>query len=231
MEVLILAGGLGTRLREVVTDVAKPMAPVNGKPFLEYVLEWVTGYETEKIVISAGYKADTIISHFNNCFNKVPIEYVTEEEPLGTGGAITNALKKLGGNDFIVLNGDTWFPVNLNEFSQFHFDNDSKITVALKMMTDFDRYGTVILEGPDIKGFNEKKYCNKGLINGGIYIINRDFLSSFGMTGKYSFEKEVLERSAGSGSVKGMVFNDQFIDIGIPEDYRRAASVMNFDLL
>lgn len=91
MEVLILAGGLGTRLREVVNEVAKPMAPVNGKPFLEYVLEWVTGYETERIIISAGYKSDTIISHFKNCFNKVPVGYIIEDEPLGTGGAITNA--------------------------------------------------------------------------------------------------------------------------------------------
>jgi D-glycero-alpha-D-manno-heptose 1-phosphate guanylyltransferase len=231
MEAVILAGGLGTRLRDLVAEVPKPMAPVNGKPFLEYVLEWITGYGIDKIVISGGYKADSITDHFGKCFINTPLHYVVEKEPLGTGGAISNAITGMSGTEIIIINGDTWFPINIGEFLHFHRQSSAKISVALKKMTESDRYGTVVTNGNDIISFSEKKFFNEGLINGGIYIIERSFVLENSLGAKFSFEKDILEKFAGSGLLKGMVFNDQFIDIGIPEDYMKAGSVMNFDLL
>lgn len=231
MDALILAGGLGTRLRGVVSDVAKPMAPVNGKPFLSYVLDWICDYKLNSLVITAGYKAESIIEHFGNCHRTTSVIYVVEKEPLGTGGAIINALGRLKGNNILVVNGDTWFPLNIDEFALFHLESGAQISVALKRMQEFDRYGTVTMNGNEISAFSEKKYCADGLINGGIYMIRRDFLQSVGLTGKFSFEKDVLEKATGSGILMGKVFNEQFIDIGIPEDYKKAGEIMNFDLL
>ena len=226
MEFLILAGGLGTRLRNVISDIAKPMAQVNGKPFLEYLFNWISGFPVTRIIISAGYKADTISNYFGNNYKGIPLDYVIENEPLGTGGAIAYSLKNATDNDVLVLNADTWFPVNIDKFFQFHSRSGAKISIALKEMNEFDRYGAVDIQNEVITGFREKKYCSKGFINGGIYIVNRSYLFSLGLPVKFSFEKEVLAKCAGTGLLKGMPFDNEFIDIGIPEDLYRAGTVM-----
>jgi D-glycero-alpha-D-manno-heptose 1-phosphate guanylyltransferase len=123
MEAIILAGGLGTRLQEVVPDVPKPMAPVSGKPFLYHVLRWLGKFNIEKVIISAGYKSETIVSYFGDSFEGVPIEYAIEEKPLGTGGAMKFALSKTAGNEILIINGDTYFPVSLDKFCSFHTGN------------------------------------------------------------------------------------------------------------
>lgn len=226
MEVIILAGGKGTRLREAVADLPKPMADIKGKPFLYYLLEWLTSYPVEKIVMSVGYKADCIINYFGKSFQNIPIEYILEEKPLGTGGAIVFAMRSITGNDLLIINGDTYFPVDLNRFSDLHHKSRSLLSVALKPMLNFSRYGTVVCNGEKIIRFEEKKVCAEGLINGGIYFLNKTLLSNRHLPEVFSFEKEVLEKDAGTEGLKGFIFDTTFIDIGIPEDYYRAGSVL-----
>jgi len=226
MEAIILAGGLGTRLRKVITDIPKPMAPVNENPFLWYIFRWIKQYPVDKLIISAGYKAENIKSCFGDIVFDIPVEYAVEENPLGTGGAVRYALQRTSGDDIIVLNGDTYFPVDLRKLILFHKENNSSFTIALKRMQDFDRYGTVECAGNIIKKFNEKKYCKEGLINGGIYLINRNIIESWNISGAFSLEKDIMEKEAGTSLLKGMVFGDVFIDIGIPEDYRKAQTIL-----
>ncbi len=226
MEAIILAGGMGTRLRKIIADVPKPMAPVNGKPFLLYLFQWISHYPVEKIILSVGYKPESIIKYFGYSFGNIPLEYVTEEKPLGTGGAVINALKNTEGSNILIMNGDTWFPINLNEFYTSHLKNNHIFSIALKRLQKFSRYGSVDCAGSTITRFNEKKYCAEGLINGGIYLVNRRFFESRQFPGVFSLEKEILVKEAGTSVLKGLVFDDPFIDIGVQEDYHMAGSVM-----
>lgn len=226
MEAIILAGGMGTRLSKVVTDVPKPMAPVNGKPFLFYLLQWIKKYPIEKIILSIGYKSESVVNYFGKSFNDVPVTYVIEEKQLGTGGALKFALKKTKGKNILVLNGDSYFPIDLNKFILEHSENDHLFSVALKRMKDFSRYGSVECLGNTIIKFNEKKFCHDGLINGGIYQISRQFIESRQLPEIFSLEKEILEKEVQTSELKCMIFNNVFIDIGIPEDYLRAESIL-----
>jgi D-glycero-alpha-D-manno-heptose 1-phosphate guanylyltransferase len=226
IEAVILAGGMGTRLHEVVPDLPKPMAPVNGKPFLWYLLKWLTEYPVSKIILSTGYKHESIISYFGNSFEGIPVKYTIEKEPLGTGGGLVFAAGKASGSDFIVINGDTYFPIDLNRFCLFHTGHSAFITVALKKMKDFSRYGTIEYTDGKILQFHEKKFCHDGFINGGIYVMNRNMLMSRHLPEIFSLEKDVLEKSSGTSDLFGMAFNEPFLDIGIPEEYRRAGSIL-----
>lgn len=226
MEAIILAGGMGTRLRKIISDIPKPMAPVGNKPFLYYIFDWIRKYPVEKVIISAGYKAESIKEYFGNSVFDIPLEYVIEEKPLGTGGAVKYASELITGNDVLILNGDTWFPVDINRFLEFHTGTESKFSVALKRMSDFDRYGTVELEDNKILQFNEKKFCSEGLINGGIYITGKKYIESWKMPEVFSLEHDILEKAAGKSILTGMIFEDPFLDIGIPEDYSKANTII-----
>jgi D-glycero-alpha-D-manno-heptose 1-phosphate guanylyltransferase len=225
VEVIILAGGKGKRLSGVVSDVAKPMAPVNGKPFLYYLFKWLKQYPVEKLILSTGYLSESIESYFGNSFDGIPVEYVIEEIPLGTGGAILFALEKTKSDNILIINGDTYFPVNINSFYSFHINNHNRVSIALKKMQNFSRYGSVECENDTIMKFNEKKFCSSGLINGGIYLVNKQYIESKQISGAFSLETEILEKQAGTSDIKGLVFDDLFIDIGIPEDYHRAQTL------
>ena len=227
MEVIILAGGLGTRLRSEVKDVPKCMAPVAGKPFLWYLLKDLTKYEeVNRVILSVGYLREVIFEWINQVKDEFTFEvdYAIEYQPLGTGGGIRLALSKAKTNDVIVLNGDTYFAVNLCELMKAHRLFPSSITLALKPMQDFERYGRVIIDVVDnhIVEFKEKEYCNEGLINGGVYVINRLEPIFEGLPKKFSFETAVFEPQCKLGKLFGVVQNGYFIDIGIPEDYHRA---------
>lgn len=226
MEAIILAGGRGTRLAEVVSDVPKPMALVNGKPFLYYLLQWLKLYPVNRFILSTGFKSDVIRNYFGDSFGSILIEYAIEEKPLGTGGGLMFALGKTTDDNILVINGDTWFPIDINKFYSNHVLNRSLISVALKPMKDFSRYGSVECHNNSIVHFNEKKYCPDGLINGGIYLINRQFLVSKQFPEIFSLESEILEKKAGSSELKCQIFDDVFIDIGIPEDYLKAGSIL-----
>jgi len=227
MEALILAGGLGTRLSKVVKDLPKPMAPVNGKPFLYYLFIWLKRYDVSSIVISAGYKHETIIDYFGDSFYDIPVKYAVENKPMGTGGAVINSLKYISSDNILIINGDTWFPIDLNEFYSRHVRHNHIFTIALKRMFDLSRYGSVKTEGHNITGFIEKKTLREGLINGGIYLVKRNFFKSVQFADVFSLEKDLLVREAGNSILKGIIFDAPFIDIGVPEDYTRAGTVVS----
>lgn len=171
MEVIILAGGLGTRLRSVVSEVPKCMAPVVGKPFLWYLLKYLTRFDVNRVVLSVGYLREVIFKWIDEVKEEFPFvfDYAIEEEPLGTGGGIKLALGKINDERAFVLNGDTFFDVDLMQLYDAHVIGKKAITLALKPMKNFDRYGTVNMEPitGTILSFNEKQYCEEGLINGG----------------------------------------------------------------
>lgn len=226
MEVIILAGGLGTRLRSVVSEVPKCMASVAGKPFLWYLLKYLTRYNVSKVILSVGYLREIIFKWIDKIKDEFPFsfDYAIEEMPLGTGGGIKLALSKATTNDVVVLNGDTFFDANLGELMNSHRLFPSAVTLALKPMQDFERYGRVIMDNVDkrIIEFKEKEYCKEGLINGGVYIINKLEPIFDGLPEKFSFETAVLEPNCKLGKLFGVVQNGYFIDIGIPADYKRA---------
>lgn len=216
MEAVVLAGGLGTRLRSVVKDLPKCMAPIDGEPFLSYVLEWLGRYDISRVILSVGYLKDDIVNWVSSRSFPFEVDYAVEEEPLGTGGAIRLALSMCRGRKVVVVNGDTFFPADLDAMPF-----DGPLTVALKPMKDFDRYGAVDL-GTDgtIAAFHEKAPVKEGLINGGVYAVNGLDLSSF--PEKFSFEKEVLEPMCARGEVRGWISDRFFLDIGIPADFALA---------
>lgn len=226
MNAIILAGGLGTRLRSVVNEVPKCMAPVAGKPFLYYLLKYVSRKDIDKVILSVGYLREVIFTWIDSVKDQFPfeIEYAIEETPLGTGGGIRLALSKCSSDDVLVLNGDTMFDVPLDSFIEQHKNNPSAaVSLALKPMTNFDRYGTVSTDtNGAITSFNEKQPCAQGNINGGVYIIRRSNLDLSQLPEKFSFEKDVFEPHVSLHDLYGYAFDPFFIDIGIPEDYLRS---------
>ena len=222
MECIILAGGMGTRLQSVVSDVPKCMAPVAGHPFLYYLITSLTEAGFNHIILALGYKHEIIEEWIEANAFPINISTVTEETPLGTGGAVRLALSKAETNEVFVLNGDTFFGVRYTEMLSLHKSTQSAVTVALKRMEKFDRYGVVDIEQPTtrILRFNEKQYCESGLINGGVYLINRHELDNFPM--KFSLEKDFFETAVRTSTLSGYISEGYFIDIGIPEDYERA---------
>lgn len=226
MEAIVLAGGFGTRLREVVSDVPKPMAPVNGKPFLEYLLKDLSKKGIKHAILAVGYKKEIIKEYFKNRYENIEITYSEELTPLGTGGAIKKAIKLTKEEDIFIINGDTFFDVDLKRMKEFHTENKSTLTVTVKEMENFDRYGSLAIKENKIIEFEEKKTKDKGKINGGIYLIKKDLLNRVEKE-SFSFEKEVLEDKRiekHSYESKGY-----FIDIGIPEDYYRIIKKLNIN--
>ncbi|MCR8690402.1 MULTISPECIES: D-glycero-D-manno-heptose 1-phosphate guanosyltransferase [Campylobacter] len=215
-EAIILCGGLGTRLRSVISDVPKPMAPIKNKPFLAFVLEYLKKQNISRVVLAVSYKYEIIQEYFGNSYLGMQILYSIEKEPLGTGGAILEALNLINSDSYYVLNGDTFFDVNLDRLK---LDN-SDICVALKPMKNFDRYGSVDIDNNSyISAFNEKKFTSNGLINGGVYLIKKNIFNSFNLPNKFSFE-EFFQENFLIFNAKATVFDDYFIDIGIPQDYK-----------
>ncbi|CAN5136840.1 nucleotidyltransferase family protein [soil metagenome] len=222
-QAIILAGGLGTRLRSVVTDLPKCLAPVAGKPFLHYVITHLQKNGIEEFVFSIGYKGDAIVDYVNSAFSGLNFSFSIEEEPLGTGGAIKHALTSVDETNVIIVNGDTLFSVDLQNLSIFHKANKADCTLALKPMTNFDRYGVVELnEHNRIISFKEKSFYKQGLINGGIYGLNVKSFLSESLPQIFSFEKDYLEKFCNKKRMFGFEEDSYFIDIGIPEDYAGA---------
>ena len=263
MEVIVLAGGLGTRLRSVVHEIPKCLAPIglqspffseadlmadascekggfSGQPFLGYLLDWLIGEGVNHVVFSVGYLKEQVISYVEGQEWPFSYDFAVEETPLGTGGGIRKALGFCHEDKVYVVNGDTFYPVAL---SAMPFDRP--VTLALKPMKDFERYGAVevrsfVANAPQddnysdllchserseesvVTAFHEKKHCAEGLINGGIYTIDRTRLDMDSLPEKFSFEKDVLEPGAAIGQIGGWVSDAYFIDIGVPEDYELA---------
>lgn len=223
MEVIILAGGLGTRLKSVVRDMPKPMALIEQKPFLEYIMKYLERYNVNKIVMAVSYKYNLIKNYFGNEYNNIKIEYSIEEKQLGTGGAIKKATQLINGEHALVLNGDTFLQLNITEFIKYYNKYKPDILIASKTMRNFNRYGTINSHNNIVYSFKEKKYYKEGKINAGVYIINKNIFNGF-TTNKFSFEKDIMEKKVLTKEINIMEFNTYgyFIDIGVPTDYYKA---------
>lgn len=221
-EAIILAGGFGTRLKEAVPDLPKCMAPVNGRPFIFYVINYLRSQGIEKFIFALGYKHNVIEKYLNDQFSTLNFQYSIEKEPLGTGGAILAACYKCTEENVLVLNGDTLFKVSVASATTFHISKNAHCSLVLKTMNDFDRYGTIVLnDDSSIRSFHEKQFNSKGLINGGVYILRIQKFLDEELPLKFSFEKDYLENFVGLRRFFGIVQDSYFIDIGIPEDYHR----------
>ncbi len=227
-EAIILAGGLGTRLRSVVPDQPKCMAPVDGKPFLFYVINYLQKSGIEKFIFSLGYMHEAIEDYLHINYSTLAYKISYESEPLGTGGGIKLACEKVMHQNVLVCNGDTLFKINLKQLSDFHKAKNADCSLCLKPMENFDRYGVVELnDNGSILSFKEKNFYNSGLINGGMYALNVERFKKENLPAKFSFEKDYLEKSVCSSVNKikklyGIIQDEYFIDIGIPEDYEKA---------
>ncbi|MEI7470957.1 MAG: HAD-IIIA family hydrolase [Chitinophagaceae bacterium] len=227
-EAIILAGGLGTRLRSVVSDIPKCMAPVAGEPFLKYVIGSLLDQGVEHIIFSVGYLHEQIDSYLKEHYPDLDYSLTIEDNPLGTGGAIQLACQQVRGENVFILNGDTLFLADLPSLAAFHLEQKAVCSLSLKPMEDFDRYGSVELSSKGIViTFKEKQHLEKGLINGGVYALSVAPLLALGLPSKYSFEKDFLEIQARNAVVYGLAQDRYFIDIGIPEDYQRAQTELS----
>lgn len=221
-QAIILAGGKGSRLQPVVSDVPKPMATVAGKPFLTYILDHLIQFNIHQVVLSTGYMHEAIQNYFGEQYHSAQLTYAVESTPLGTGGAIKKAALLLNDEPFFVVNGDTLYKINFKEFGDFHIRNKADISIALKRMVKPDRYGTVTLEGERITAFREKETgLDYGWINAGVYAMKPEVLRSIDED-VFSFEEKVLSQQKGEVSIMGWMTDGYFVDIGIPEDYEKA---------
>ncbi|MDH6535174.1 D-mannose-1-phosphate guanyltransferase [Parabacteroides sp. 52] len=221
MEAIILAGGKGTRLQSVVSDVPKSMASVAGKPFLYYLLRSLEEAGFRHIILAVGYKYEVIERWLSTYETSLRLSLVVEEEPLGTGGAVKFSLCQAEEPDVFIVNGDTYLGVDYARMLAFHQETQAEATLALKPMKDFDRYGAVDLH-PDsrILRFREKQYEASGLINAGVYLIKREALRNY--PDRFSLEKEYFEKRVDTCHLAGFPSEVYFIDIGVPEDYAKA---------
>lgn len=225
IRVLILAGGKGTRLSTVVQDVPKPMAPIAERPFLDYMIRYLVNHKLTNITLLTGYKADLIRDYFGNGESfGAKISYSHEDEPLGTGGAIKLAIKNSSEDEFLILNGDSFFDLDVLQFISSPIRG--KLELALKYVENASRYGLVELDDSErVKKFLEKQDGASGTINSGIYFCSRNIIENI-KEGFVSLESEVFPVIAKSGELHGRVLDGHFIDIGIPEDYRIANEVL-----
>lgn len=219
MKVVILAGGLGTRLRSVVKDVPKPMADIAGTPFLELLLENLRIYGAEEFILCVSHLRHVIEGYFGTSYKGIPIRYSIEEEPLGTGGAVKQAFDLYQLDEALVINGDTFVQADYAAFWQE--GSGEQLAVLLKAVENADRYGRVEVNAERIMSFKEKTLDGKpGLINAGVYRVTAGLFAA--MPQKFSFEKDLMEPQVANLRPRMFLAEDYFIDIGIPESYEQA---------
>lgn len=216
----ILVGGLGLRLRSVVSDKPKVLAEVSGKAFLSYLLDQLVRVGVSKAVLCCGYKAEMVQEYFGNSYRGLELLYSIEEEALGTGGAVRLAIEVIGSETVLVMNGDSYLDINLGGFIEWFFEQKRVAAIVLTEVADTSRYGRVrINENKSIASFEEK--CNNseiGLINAGIYLVEKSALASMPTGRFYSLEREFFPSLTG-GDFYGYCVKGKFIDIGTPQSY------------
>lgn len=223
MEAIILAGGQGTRLRSVVADCPKPMAPVGGRPFLEILLGRLIQQGIDRCILSLGYQAQMIRRHFGASFAGVELVYHIEDTPLGTGGAIRQCLKLVAQDHALILNGDTYLEFDLRQLASLWQAQHLPIIVA-RAVADTARYGRMTLCHNRVMAFAEKGVAGKGYINAGVYVFPVDLLNDYAGGRKFSIESDYLQYAVKTTPFLAYTTQGVFIDIGTPEDYARAQS-------
>lgn len=225
MEAIVLAGGLGTRLRQVVADVPKPMASIAGRPFLEILLGSLARKGFARVVLSLGFMAEKISDHFGARFAGMDIAYVVEDTPLGTGGAIRLALEVCTQDHVFVFNGDTYLDLEVQSLEE-QWEVKGHPLVVGRLVPDTSRYGRLVVDGERVTCFAEKGIAGPGLINAGCYVLATDALAKFPLNQPFSIETDYLVPEVTSATVEVFVTEGMFIDIGIPEDYARAQTLL-----
>ena len=227
MQAILLAGGLGTRLRSVVSDRPKPMALIQDKPFMEYVVHELAKHGITDIIFAVGYKGSMVEEYFGDGSGfiapdgtPITVHYAYEEELLGTAGAIKNAGRFVTEDSFFVLNADTFYQIDYSRLVTMQRESDLDMALVLREVPDISRYGAAVLMNGRLTGFNEKSAEAKpGTINGGVYLMKRALLDEI-PAGKVSLENEMIPKWLSEGRALGGFVNDgYFIDIGIPEAY------------
>ncbi len=220
-EAVILAGGLGTRLRSAVPDLPKPMAPVAGRPFLELLLESLRSKGINRAVLSLGYLSEVVVEHFGSQFRDMELDYVIESEPLGTGGALRLAISHCVSDHVFVFNGDTYLDLDVEDLAAQWGAARDPIIVA-RMVEDTHRYGRILVDGGRVLKYIGSGVNGDGLINAGCYVLPVDLFHSEQLPERFSFEQDFLAQAVQKQRFEVFVSTGKFIDIGIPRDYQCA---------
>ena len=221
MEAIVLAGGFGTRLRSVVPDLPKPMAPVAGRPFLEILLTSLSRKGFHRVVLSLGYMAEKIVRHFGSSYAGMELLYAIEPTPMGTGGAIRQASQHCTGSHYYVFNGDSYLDLEVAKVEAWWQHNRAPIIVA-RVVPDTARYGRLETNGDQVAAFIGQGITGPGFINGGCYVFNIDQLSDWPSGQAFSVEVDYFPHHVKNGRLDVFLTQGQFIDIGVPADYARA---------
>jgi len=227
MEAIVLAGGLGTRLRDVVNDVPKPMAPVQGRPFLSFVFDQLVAAGFNSVIVAAGYRHEAISSYFANDYRGLAVSYSVEGEPLGTGGAISLACERSHEQHVFVLNGDTYLELDFHAMLRAHISRGAELTMAICRVPDLTRYGAVDLRGDIVQVLAEKGHAGPGWINAGTYLLAPPFRARLQQRTTFSLERDLLAPEI--GRIRPLAFRTPgpFMDIGIPADYATAQRLLS----
>lgn len=218
-QAVVLAGGKGTRLGGLTAETPKPLLPVAGRPFIEWVIGNLATEGVRRVVLSVGYRADAFETWLRGFPSELEIDLFVEDEPLGTGGALPLMVARLDAA-FFVLNGDTIFDAPLAALAGLVAAPEYAGAVALRHLPDTSRYGRVVLSGERVTAFSEKTGAAPGLINGGIYALRRESLVGLGSPS--SLEQDLLPSLAAAGTLAGLPADGFFIDIGVPQSYAEA---------
>lgn len=221
MEAIVLAGGFGTRLKQIVPDLPKPMAPIVGRPFLEILLAALARKGFSRVVLSLGFMADKIVAHFGERYEGMSLSYEVEQQPLGTGGAIRAALLRCATDHVFVFNGDTYLDLETDELENL-WQRSRRPVIVVREVPDTARFGRVEMNDGQVTAFLEKGMAGAGLINAGCYVLPQRALDAFPLGQNFSIETEYLSKELGRIFINGFVTRGRFIDIGVPEDYARA---------
>jgi D-glycero-alpha-D-manno-heptose 1-phosphate guanylyltransferase len=233
MEAIILAGGLGKRLRSIVPKLPKPLAPIGGRPFLSYLFDFWISQGVNHFVLSIGYKHEIIQKEFGAHYKSAKVDYAIETTPLGTGGGLLLSQKKLlSPEPFLVLNGDTFFNIKRNEILNYHSNNAADMTLSLFKISPNSRYNPALLDNDGFISSLEKpsKTSKSSWANGGVYLMEPDLLNEYQNypPKKYSLEDELLpDLIKNKKRIAGFISQGDFIDIGLPDDYRRAKEILS----
>jgi D-glycero-alpha-D-manno-heptose 1-phosphate guanylyltransferase len=227
MKAIVLAGGLGTRLRGVLDDLPKPMAPVQGRPFLAFLLDQLVGAGFKTAILAVGYRHEAIHSHFGKAYRGLALLYSVEREPLGTGGAIRLACRQASVRHILVLNGDTYVELDFRAMLRMHVYRGAQLTMAVYQVPDVARYGALVVSDGIVRSFREKGWSGPGWINAGAYILGAELRDRLPPHGAFSFEQDVLVPEVKSIQPLAFPATGLFVDIGIPDDYARAQQLLS----
>lgn len=221
-EVIILAGGSGSRIASLLPGVPKILAPIDSRSFIDILMQEYIGHGILHFIFSLGHLQEQVVKYLEDHYPEIRKTYVAESTPLGTGGALLQAMQHAESSYPLVVNGDTLFRIDVNALMDLHLGSEAYCTLALKPVDNTARYGAVVTDASArVISFQEKGSAGPGYINGGIYVVSRDHFLSSSHPEKFSFEMH-LQASTKEKRIFGLTSPGYFIDIGIPEDYERA---------